>query len=222
MEGQCLPTGTSPCCETVFLSLWTKQPVRSADGLREKHEQSGRNSPAANLLLFFGTTGFSGENYRTERDLRRGTTIANQASRLPTFPVSRTSEECLYNTMLPAGRHRTAKARARLVPGSEARLARLLTRARPEYDRATRPTPTGPQVGNRVQGGACCVPAGGKEQSRLSLPFNAASSGLGHTGAWEGQLGNARPCCPAADRSGSRAGSPESAGDLQHQAKRVA
>lgn len=26
----------SPCCETVFLSLWTEQPVRSADGLREK------------------------------------------------------------------------------------------------------------------------------------------------------------------------------------------
>ena len=51
---------------------------------------------------------------------------------------------------------------------------------------ATRPTPTGPQVGNRVQGGACCVPAGGKEQNRLSLPFNAASSGLGHTVAWEG------------------------------------
>jgi hypothetical protein len=26
----------SLCCGTVFLSQWTKQPVRSADGLREK------------------------------------------------------------------------------------------------------------------------------------------------------------------------------------------
>jgi len=45
VKGRFLPTRTSPCYGTVLLSLWTKQPVRSTDGLREKPEQSGRNYP---------------------------------------------------------------------------------------------------------------------------------------------------------------------------------
>jgi hypothetical protein len=65
----------------VFLSLLTKQPVRSADGLREKpRTKAAETNPRTKLSPFAGASGFSGENHRTERDLRRGTSATNQAS----------------------------------------------------------------------------------------------------------------------------------------------
>jgi hypothetical protein len=59
--------------------------------------------------------GFSGENYRTERDLPRSTSITNQASRLSTFPVALTFMWSSLTPELTAQVSRHSRARRRKV-----------------------------------------------------------------------------------------------------------